>query len=30
MRYSLLLNYSETGGAQVSDDAMAEWQSDFA
>jgi hypothetical protein len=29
MRYSLLLNYSETGGAQVSDDAMAEWQSAF-
>jgi len=29
MRYSLLLNYSEAGGAEVSDDDMAEWQSAF-
>jgi len=29
MRYSLLLNYSEAGGAQVSAEAMAEWQAAF-
>jgi hypothetical protein len=29
MRYSLLLNYSEAGGAQVSAEVMAEWQAAF-
>ena len=29
MRYSLLLNYSEAGGAEVSADDMAEWQAAF-
>jgi hypothetical protein len=29
MRYSLLLNYSEAGGAEVSADDMVEWQAAF-
>jgi hypothetical protein len=29
MRYSLLMNYSEAGGAELTEEAMAQWMSAF-